>query len=54
MAGYNLGCLDPKTVKKDRGGRGCGLISVQTEEVMMLGNLSQFSSPQPKVIQAPS
>lgn len=54
MSGYNFGCLDPKTVKKDRGGRGHGRINVQGEEAMTLGNLSQLSSSQPTIIQAPS
>lgn len=41
MSGYNFGCLGPRTVKKERQGKGRGVIEVQQAEALMLGNLLQ-------------
>lgn len=41
MSGYSFGCLGLRTVKKERQGKGWGVIAVQRAEAMMLGNLLQ-------------
>lgn len=44
MSENNFGCLDPKTVRKERQGKGWGVIDVQWAQAMMPGNLLQWKA----------